>query len=344
MATLKDISEVLGLSVATVSRALNGFPEVSEKTRLLVEETAEKLNYRPNRAAQKLVTGRSGMVGMLVSMPPGVSAETSLVEIIMGLSARLAERDIDLVMQVIVDADPMEAYRRAVSKNTLDGFILSAPTINDPRMTFLKDHGIPFVVHGKAEEAADYAFYDIDNADAARQGVELLANLRHQHFAYLNGAEKAAFADQRARGFFECLSDRDLPREASQMSYGENTRASGYTRALGLLTPTRNGERPTALLCASTPLAYGALRAARHLGLRIPEDLSIMCHDDVAPILFSDDAEPPLTVTHAPMSRACGPLAECLVGVLGGAAPETQQITERAQLIVRQSTGPAPTR
>ena len=89
MATLKDISEELGLSVATVSRALNGFPEVSEKTRELVEQTAQRMNYRPNRAAQKLVSGRSGMVGMLVPLQPGMSAESSLVEVIMGLSTLL---------------------------------------------------------------------------------------------------------------------------------------------------------------------------------------------------------------------------------------------------------------
>lgn len=343
MTTLKDISEELGLSVATVSRALNGFPEVSKKTRQLVEETAKRLHYRPNRAAQKLVSGRSGMVGMLVSLQPGVSAESSLVEVIMGLSARLAERDVDLVMTVIVDADPVAAYRRMVSKNTLDGFILNAPQVKDPRIAYLESEGIPFVVHGRVDPDPSYAFFDLDNADAAAQAVNLLANLQHRQIAMINGSANAAFARQRAQGFRDAMTARQAPVGAEFMSYGENTRASGYTRALELLAlPAEN--RPTALVCASTPLAHGALRAARDLGLTVPNDISVICHDDVTPVLTSEETNPSLTVTRAALSAACGPLADKMIALLNGADPRAQQTTETAELVVRQSTGPAPKR
>lgn len=341
MATLKDISEELGLSVATVSRALNGFPEVSEKTRELVALTAERMNYRPNRAAQKLVSGRSGMVGMLVALQPGMSAESSLVEVIMGLSARLAERDIDLVMQVVLDEDPVAPYRRMISKNTLDGFILNAPQVQDPRIAFLQQAKVPFVVHGRIDDEPSHAFYDLDNADAAAQAVNLLADLGHRRIAFINGPENAAFANQRTVGFDTALKNRTLSTQQDFLSYGENTRASGYMRALSLLALPAD-QRPTALLCASTALAHGVLRAARDRGLGVPEDLSVICHDDVVPVLTSDDTNPPLTVTKAALSLACAPLADKLISLLNGALPTEQQTTERAELIVRQSTGPAP--
>ena len=341
MATLKDISEELGLSIATVSRALNGFTEVSEKTRTLVAETAKRLNYRPNRAAQKLVSGRSGIVGMLVSLQPGVSAESSLVEVIMGLSWRLAKRDVDLVMNVIVDDDPVAAYRRMVSKNMLDGFIINAPQINDPRIAFLEAEGIPFVVHGRAEEDPSYAFFDLDNANAAAQAVGLLANLQHQRIAMINGPASAAFARQRAEGFRHALTARGLATSEAFNSYGENTRASGYTRTLELLARPEE-SRPTALVCASTPLAHGALRAAQDRGLTVPDAVSVICHDDVTPVLTSEETNPPLTVTRAALSAACEPLVEKMIALLNGADPRAQQTTETAELIVRQSTGPAP--
>lgn len=341
VATLKDISEELGLSVATVSRALNGFPEVSEKTRELVEQTARRMNYRPNRAAQKLVSGRSGMVGMLVPLQPGMSAESSLVEVIMGLSARLAERDIDLVMQVILDEDPVAPYRRMISKNTLDGFILNAPQVSDPRIALLQQAKVPFVVHGRIDDDPTHAFYDLDNADAAAQAVNLLADLGHQRIAFINGPESAAFANQRTSGFNAAMRTRMLSLQADFLSYGENTRASGYMRALSLLALPPDA-RPTALLCASTALAHGVLRAAGDRGLSVPKDLSIICHDDLVPVLTSDDTNPPLTVTKAALSLACAPLADKLIALLNGASPVEQQTTERAELIVRQSTGPAP--
>ena len=117
MATLKDISVELGLSVATVSRALNGFPEVGARTRTRVQEAAARLGYRPNRSAQRLATGRSGVVGMIVKLRADMSADQTFFDVITSLTAELAARDLDLVLSVDQGDDPVAPYKRMLERD-----------------------------------------------------------------------------------------------------------------------------------------------------------------------------------------------------------------------------------
>ncbi|WP_029040468.1 LacI family DNA-binding transcriptional regulator [Cucumibacter marinus] len=338
-ATLKDIGAELGLSVATVSRALNGFPEVNAKTRAAVEEAAERLNYRPNRLAQKLVSGRSNMVGMVARMTKDAAADRGFVEIMLGLSARLAEKDIDLVFQVDVDADPVAPYRRLIAKNTLDGFILNAPLIDDPRIAYLNEMGVPFVVHGRAGETADYPYYDIDNHAVSARAVTLLADLGHRRIALANGVAGDAYSRRRLIGFNQTLERFGMATPEVFVAHGTPNEDHGYTFGLAALSG-RFGAPPTAFLCSSTLVAAGLYRAAADRGLTVPDDVSIIAHDDAMPALRAINFDPALTVTRAPLRDACVPLADKLIRRLAGAEPKRLQTTFEPELIIRRSTGP----
>lgn len=340
LTTLKDISTELGLSVATVSRALNGFPEVNAKTRALVEDTAKRLNYRPNSLARKLVSGKSGMVGMIVGTDSDLSSDRSFVEIMMGLSARLAERDVDLVFQVSLDDDPVAPYRRLVEKNTLDGFILNAPKLNDPRVEYLTSVGVPFVLHGRLDGAANYPFYDMDNCGASHAAVSLLADLGHKRIALLNGDANFAYSEQRLAGFNSALKARGLTTPPQFVFHGQPDQDYGYTAALAAFSG-RLGTVPTGMVCASTLIASGVLKAAGDRGLSIPRDISIVAHDDAIPELRAINLDPGLTVTRAPLRDSCAPLADKLIDFLAGVPAKDLQTTVQPQLIIRNSTGPA---
>jgi LacI family transcriptional regulator len=341
LATLKDISAELGLSVATVSRALNGFPEVNVRTRRQVEEAAKRLNYRPNRLAQKLQSGRSGMVGMIVRPDPKSPADRSFVEIMMGLSQELAVHDIDMVFQVAVDSDPVFPYKRLVEKNTVDGFILNAPRLNDRRFEYLRHQNIPFVVHGRGGGEPDYPYFDIDNAGVGAASVNLMADLGHTRIALLNGPGHWGYAAQRRTGVAATLKARDLNVPQQFLVDDDRDPNFSYRAALGMLSG-RYGPRPTAIICASTIFASGVYRAAKDLGMAVPSDLSIIAHDDAVPELRAINFEPSLTVTRAPLRNACRPLAQCLIGAMNGEPLEALQMTAKADLIIRQSTGPVP--
>lgn len=338
MATLKDIGAELGLSVATVSRALNGFPEVNSQTREKVRQTAERLGYRPNRVAQRLVTGRSGMVGMIVKLNPDMSSDQTFFEVVAGLSAALAARDTDLVLAVDQGTDPVAAYARMLERDILDGFILNAPVPDDPRVAFLQARNIPFVMHGTTGEGVDYPFFAIDNHAVSCDAVNLLTALGHRRIALLNGEQRYAFARDRAEGFWQAMP---VPVPGRFMAGYPPTETAGYAQALAWLSG-QQGPRPTAILCSATPQAAGVYRAAKDLGIQIPQDLSVVAHDDGFPQMPATGFAPPLTVTQAPFRDACEPLATALLGHIEGRPARDLQTTLRADLVLRNSTGPVP--
>lgn len=337
MATLKEISTELGLSVTTVSRALNGFPEVNKATREKVQEAASKLGYRPNRVAQRLVTGRSGMVGMIVKIKPDMSADQTFFEILTGLTAALAERETDLVLAVDQDEDPVLSYKKLLERDILDGFILNAPVLDDPRVNYLTEQGIPFVLHGQDRPDPGYPTYGIDNAEVSQTAVKLLSQLGHKRIALINGELKDAYANDRVDGFK--IATKALGLSANLIRNEASLEDHGYTHALDLLS---QNDAPTAFVCASTLIASGVMKAVRDRGLRVPDDVSIIAHDDALPLTRAISFDPALTVTRAPLRDACAPLANMLIEHLNGTPAKDLNVVLKAELIVRGSTGPAP--
>ena len=339
MATLKQIGAELGLSPATVSRALNGFPEVNRQTRDRVRAVADRLGYRPNRVAQRLVTGRSGMVGMIIKIRPDMTADQTFFEMLTGLTAALGTHDVDLVLAVDQGDDPVKPFAKMMERDILDGFILNAPTPDDPRVSFLQEKGIPFVMHGQTAPDVSYPCYGIDNAAVSEDAVGLLAALGHKRIALLNGHLHYAYAQDRLRGYQSAMAAQGLALCQPCISGGNETEADAYTAALHMLASSAYLP-PTAFVCGSTLLAAGVMRAIKDKGLAVPKDVSIIAHDDAQPQLRAVNFSPALTVTRAPLRDACEPLAELLIDAVKG--KETQQRIIRAPIIVRNSTGPVP--
>ncbi|MEJ6398979.1 LacI family DNA-binding transcriptional regulator [Yoonia sp. 208BN28-4] len=336
VATLKDISAELGLSVATVSRALNGFPEVNVRTRNRVQAVADRLGYRPNRIAQRLVTGRSGMVGMIVKIKADMSADETFFEILTGLTAALADHDTDLVLAVDQENDPTAAYAKLLERDILDGFILNAPERNDPRVNYLLGRGIPFVMHGQDRDQPTYPTYGIDNKAVSAQAVKLLVNLGHRRIALINGEMGSAFAADRMSGFQDAMKARGLVADLIRNDAALQSHA--YSHALDLLATAG----PTAFVCASTVIAAGVMQAVKDRGLSVPRDVSVVAHDDAPPLTRARNFEPALTVTRAPLRDACEPLANMMIAHLKGTPAKDLQVWQNAEMILRGSTGPAP--
>jgi LacI family transcriptional regulator len=340
LATLKDIADVLGLSAATVSRALNGFPEVNVATRARVEALAREMNYRPNQLAQKLVSGRSGMIGVILRSAEDAAADPTFFEVMTGLSQHLSDHEMDLVFHATPSTDLVAPYRRMVAKNLLDGFILNAPTEGDPRIAWLIERRLPFVVHGRSGEGPQpYPYYDIDNARLAAESAQLLMDLGHRRIALLNGPAEYAYACTRRLSFVRALAARGLRVPERFLVHDRLTEETGYRAALAALA---DPAPPTAFLCASTLIAAGVMRALSDRGLQVPRDASVIAHDDAVPQLRAVNFAPALTVTRSPLRDACAPLARKMHAVLGGADPMQLQTVVTADLILRASTGPAP--
>ena len=341
MPTLRDIGKNLGLSPATVSRALNGFPEVNERTRRRIQEMAHQLDYKPNQLARKLVMGRSGMIGLVIKKPQDLATDTTFFGVVTGLSACLAERDLDLVLHVAVDEDEVAPYRRLISKGAVDGFLLNAPTINDPRIAYLEEHKVHFAVHGRSDAEATYPYYDIDNKQVTVLAASLLCDLGHRRIALLNGPAERSYAVDRRAGFVETLASRKVHTPEDFIMAGPLNEHHGYVSALRALSGAL-GPAPTAFVCASTLIAVGVMRAVADLELQVPQDISVIAHDDGIPQVRAASFSPSLTVTRSPLTDACAPLAEIIIALTQSAVPpHSLQRVGVPAFIIGGSTGPA---
>lgn len=335
---LKELAAELGLSQTTVSRALNGYPEVADATRRRVAEAARRHGYRPNPSALRLATGKAGMIGSVMPTGANVDIDPHFIEFLSGLGDYARAHELDLALSPTTWADEETTYRRLVANRQVDAVYLSSPRPADSRIRLLHELGIPFIVHGRSDGLdVDYPYLDIDNRQAFFDATRLLMQMGHQRIGLVNGGEDGTFAIHRREGMNAALAEGGLLSDPSWATHGAMTEENGYRAARRFL---ERADRPTGILCSSLLLALGVVRAARDLGLDLPTDLSIISHDDVFPYIRPDSFTVPLTTTRSSIRAAGRRIGERLAARIAGT--ETDAIGEvwPVELIVRGSVAP----
>ncbi len=338
---LKQLSEHLKLSQTTVSRALNGYPEVNEKTRQRVLEAARTLNYSPNARAKGLATGRAQAIGHI--LPISVSHEMVnpiFGDFISGAGETYAKAGYEIVISLVDDTAEEQAYRSIHARGAVDGIIVHGPRMSEPRITLLSELGMPFVVHGRAsEETTSYSWLDTNNGRAFERATEFLLDLGHRRIALINGLEFMDFAHRRRAAFGRALAARGLSPDPALMRSEEMTEVYGFRTAREMLT---QDAPPTAFLVSSMITAIGVRRAIQEAGLVMGRDVSVITHDDDLSYLKNGHDVPIFTATRSSVRDAGRHAAEMLLAQIRfpGRALQTQLM--EAELIIGTSTGPAP--
>ena len=336
---LKQLAEELGLSQTTVSRALNGYPEVSEGTRQRVQAAAERYNYRPNTRAKGPATGRSMVIGHVIP----ASTQHEMVnpifgDFIAGASNACAERGYDMMFTRVEDGDEEAAYRSLMAKGSVDGVILQGPKVEDGRIDLLNRIGMPFAVHGRSSNvAAPYTWVDVNNTSSFRRATEFLLDLGHRRIALINGLESMDFAKRRRDGYLAALEAAGIAADPALMSSQEMTEVSGHHQTRDLL----NGDNPpTAILSASMISALGVRRAIEEAGLKMGKDISVITHDDDLSYLKNGQDVPIFTATRSSVRKAGRILAQMLIDRISDPLVPAQNALLEAELVVGRSTGP----
>lgn len=338
---LRELSAQLGLSQTTVSRALNGFPEVSEETRSRVRAAAELHGYRPSAAARRLATGQSGTLGMVFPGQRNMLGDLLFTEFLGGCVGKASELSYDVTLGMAYGSQSEEAvYRRAVRNARVDAMILSSPLIADSRPALLRQLGMPFIVHGRTQSPDPYGFLDIDNEGAFHAAARLLADMGHRRIALLNGETHYNFAADRERGFRRALQGRDIALPPGFVCGDAMVEANGYAQARRLLSLPA-GERPTAFLCSSIGQASGVRKACTEQGLVIGRDVALICHDDRLQDMGAETFDPPLTATQSSIGDAGRRIVELCVAMLHNPSEPLPAEIWPADLVVRASTMPA---
>jgi LacI family transcriptional regulator len=339
---LRDLSAILNLSQTTVSRALNGFPEVSEETRVRVRSAAELHGYRPSAAARRLATGQSGTLGVVFPRERNMLGDLLFTEFLRGCVEQASELGYDITLAMASGAQTEEhVYRRAVRSARVDAMILSSPLLADSRLDLLRGLPMPFILHGRTTSSLPYPFLDIDNEGAFFKATKLLTDLGHTRIALLNFDERYNFANDRLNGYMHGLSSVGLERKCELVSNAPMTEQSGAVEAERLLSFEQH-LRPTAFLCSSISQAQGVAAVARSKGLVIGRDISLIAHDDRLHEVRAEAFETPLTATQSSIGDAGKRLVELLIMHLRDPAAELAHELWPVDLVVRASTGPAP--
>lgn len=340
---LKELASRLGLSPTTVSRALNGYPEVNEATRERVLAAAKRHHYRPNTRAIRLATGRAMAVGHVIPLATRHEVVNPIfADFISGAGEVYSRSGYDILLSIVSDEDEERTYRELRSRGAVDGVILHAPRLDDPRIPLLHDIGLPYVIHGRATGAAlPYSWVDVNNRRAFLRAAEFLLDLGHRRIALINGLEFMDFAIRRRAGYVDALAARGLAPDPALMFSDQMTEARGYQAATRMLAEP---DPPTAFLVASIISGMGVRRAAEARGLRIGRDVSIIIHDDDLSYLKNGDAVPIFTATRSSVREAGRQAAETLLDLIATEDPQPRSSLLEAELIIGQSTGPAPTR
>ena len=335
---LKELSNILNLSQTTVSRALNGYPEVGEKTRIRVMEAARKYNYHPSSSAKRLAMGRAHSVAHVVPQ----HTEHSMInphfsDFIAGAGETYSRFGYDMLISVVPETEQEQCYRELAKSGRVDGVIVHGPLKVDPRIELLESLRIPFVVHGRTEDCPDrFSWLDVNNRNSFKRATNFLLDLGHSRIALLNGLEEMDFAYRRRIGYEAAFAQRGLEVDTDLIFSSDMIEPYGYDVTRKLL---KRPDFPTAILTSSVLTALGVVRAAQEAGLQVGRDLSVVTFDDELSFLQYTGV-PLFTAVRSSIKKAGRRLAEILLDQIDN--PErgpTHELWE-TDLVVGRSTGP----
>jgi LacI family transcriptional regulator len=292
LSTIQDVAIRAKVSITTVSRVINNSPHrVNRVTRERVLKTIKEMDFRPNALAQGLITKRTMTVGVII---PDIS-NPYYAEIVRGIQDTADDEGYAVILQnTDRRMERIIQHIHLFREKRVDGIIFSGGIIHgyEP-LSALREFSQRIVVIGRHE--VDFPAVRVDNIGGATLAIQHLVDLGHQRICFINGPEMSTSAIDRLQGFKNALAQNGIPFEDSMVKRGNLTPESGYQAAKELLEMP---DRPTAVLASNDLMAFGAIQAARDLGLSVPGDLAMVGFDNIQ---LSSYFYPTLTTVEIPM-------------------------------------------
>jgi LacI family transcriptional regulator len=328
--TIKDVARAAGVSVATVSRTLNGHANVIAPTRERVLSVVAQLRFVPSSTARSMITRRTHTVGALL---PDLHGEY-FSELIRGIDLAARARGLHLLVSSSHgDAAEAAAALRAMS-GRVDGLLVMSPHANADFLWGNVADDVPAVLMNTREVGGRHSSFAVDNHGGAHSMVRHLVECGHRSIAFIAGPDSNFEAHERLLGYRAAIAEL-LPGTPECVLQGDFTQESGFRAGSQVVALT---ERPSAVFAGNDMMAIGCLAALNGAGLRVPHDVALAGFDDVP---VSRYVNPPLTTVRGRITELGGLALERLASAIeepGRAAPLHQ--TLRAELVVRQSTAP----
>ena len=339
--TIDDVADRAGVSIKTVSRVVNREPNVREATRVKVESAIAELNYRPNISARNLASHRSHLI-VLVYDDPGAYATPSagyVIRMQQGALQACRATGCELLIHPCNyrHKDVKAELISVIERTRADGVVVAAPLSNMPRIVnAISEADTPYVRLSPGVKSTGEFAVATDDSNIAAEMTEYLASLGHKRIAFITGHTKHRAVTNRFAGYKQGLAAARLRYTESLVFAGDNSIGSGEEAAVALLS---RKQPPTAIFAANDDMAAGIIRVANRLGIDVPGQLSVAGFDDSALAL---QIFPALTTVRQPLSEMAERAARALIDQRRGTKPPESLDVIPATLMIRESTGPAP--
>jgi LacI family transcriptional regulator len=333
--TLEDIARQVGVSRSTVSRVVNGHPNVREDVRKRVLEVIEDTGYHPNAAARTLASQRSQMIGLV--LPRTVDSfftDPYFPQFTQGIAQACNQSDYTLGLFLAgTREDEEKLFPRVSRRGFLDGVLVQSGHghIGERLTERLIQSDMPMVIVGRPAEPNGVSFIDVDNAEAAYSAVSHLSRLGYQRIATITGPATSTVGIDRKQGYLRALAERGRSLEDRLVTEGDFTEAGGYF-AMQRLLPAK----PDAVFAASDIMAIGAMRAIREARLRIPDDIAVVGFDDIPLAALSD---PQLTTVRQHVYQFGISAVELLTDLIENGLTPRRRVIMATELVIRDSCG-----
>ncbi|WP_419959995.1 LacI family DNA-binding transcriptional regulator [Psychrobacillus sp. BM2] len=327
MTNIQQVAKQAGVSVATVSRVLNGQNTVSSKTRIKVEEAIKNLNYEPSMLGRNLRNSESRILLILI---PSISNPFYL-EIIKGIEHVAHSQNYNILL-CETDSNPEKEniYFDLVKKKMADGIISMDPAVN---IETLKELAEKYSIIQCSEYHVDSGipYVSIDNEEASYRAVKHLIQIGHKKIGLMNSDEKFLYARQREMGYRRALEEHGISFNNDYIIYTKHLGFEHGQQAMKKILAIQ--DRPTAIFAVSDLLAIGALKEINASGLHVPNDIAVIGFDKID---FSSMTNPTLTTIAQPMYRMGTVAAEMLIDKIKG--EEVDNVILNHELVIREST------
>lgn len=327
--TMDDVAKRCKLSVATVSRVYTNPEKVSPKNREKVYRAIEELNYQPNMLARNL---RKLQTNSILVVIPNIM-NTFFSYILKSIQNAAFENGYQVLLGDTDKSPEMEEkYLHLLQQKMVDGMIFLYPRMHPSAIQRVIDKH-PVVIVGHQETPADIPFVINNNRLSSQTATEHLIRLGHRRIAYFSGPLGLSLSKERQEGFFSAMVAHGLAVDESLVCEGDFYFQSGYDLALQMLA---SPNPPTALVAASDEMAIGAMKAARKLGISIPDEFAVVGFDDIKMALI---CEPPLTTMAQPKEDLGRISVEMLIRMMKGEPLSSKHVILNDELVIRESCG-----
>ena len=326
--TIKDVARKCGVSIATVSRVLNGSKPVSKELAEKVMKADNEAHYKPNSIARSLILKKTNLLGVVI---PNVSQPFHGLAL-SGIEEIASQNGYNVIICNVFDSLEKELkYFKILEEKQVDGIILMHESTSSEVINFIEETHIPIVLASVLIEGVHLPSVKIDDFKASYDAVKYLIDSGHRNIAMICGKEITA-GDYRSKGYYKALTDCGLHINPQYMKEGSFTVRSGYEIMKQFL---KLKPLPTALFAANDEMAIGAINCILDHGLNVPRDISVVGFDGIE---WSSIYRPRLTTIQQPIKRIGMEAAKLLVRILNSGNCDISDITLDYQLIVRESS------